>query len=104
MTAVESLVELGHRPERTIVMAFGFDEESAGTQGAGMLAPALEEQFGPNSMELIVRSGRSSQAEQRRSTRARALCSTLASTRACAPGLIFADVPQRVSSNPAIAD
>jgi len=54
MSAVEALVETGHRPARTIIMAFGFDEESAGTQGAGKLAASLEQQFGRDSMELIV--------------------------------------------------
>ena len=55
MSAVEALVETRHRPARTIIMAFGFDEESAGTQGAGKLAASLEQQFGRDSMELIVR-------------------------------------------------
>jgi acetylornithine deacetylase/succinyl-diaminopimelate desuccinylase-like protein len=31
-SSVESLIELGFKPTRTIVLAFGFDEEVSGSQ------------------------------------------------------------------------
>lgn len=46
LTAVTSLVKSGFKPERTIVLSFGFDEETSGTQGALALAKRLEEIYG----------------------------------------------------------
>lgn len=37
LAAVETLLSLGFVPERSVFLAFGIDEESAGTQGAGAL-------------------------------------------------------------------
>lgn len=45
------------RPARTIVLAFGIDEEVSGRLGAGNIAPYLEERFGKNSMYAIVDEG-----------------------------------------------
>jgi len=42
LAAVESLVEAGHRPERTILLAFGHDEERGGEEGAKRIAALLE--------------------------------------------------------------
>ncbi|KAL4243807.1 peptidase M20A family protein [Abortiporus biennis] len=42
LASIESLLLTGFKPIRTIVVAFGFDEESAGTEGAGHLAVHLE--------------------------------------------------------------
>ncbi|KAF7291986.1 Carboxypeptidase S [Mycena indigotica] len=57
MTTVETLLELGFKPTRTIVLSFGFDEEAGGYHGAGHLGPALLERFGPDSMAMIVDEG-----------------------------------------------
>lgn len=42
LAAVESLVEAGHRPERTVLLAFGHDEERGGEEGAKRIATLLE--------------------------------------------------------------
>lgn len=43
LTAVEYLLSGGFKPERTIIIAFGHDEEIGGKAGAGSLARALTE-------------------------------------------------------------
>ncbi|CAK5282358.1 unnamed protein product [Mycena citricolor] len=44
--AIELLLEQGFSPSRTVVLAFGFDEEAFGFRGAGTLGPAIEELYG----------------------------------------------------------
>lgn len=46
MSALEHLLERGWRPTRTIVLAFGFDEEIGGPQGAATIFPFLLERYG----------------------------------------------------------
>ncbi len=43
LEAVESLLTAGYRPQRTILLAFGYDEEVGGLKGARRIAEALEE-------------------------------------------------------------
>lgn len=57
MSAAEELLSQNWRPQRTIVYAFGFDEESHGFLGAGSIAPALEKKYGKDSFELILDEG-----------------------------------------------
>ncbi|KAI6104447.1 hypothetical protein EDD16DRAFT_1714744 [Pisolithus croceorrhizus] len=57
MTAIESLLEIGYEPTRTVVLAFGFDEESGGTYGAQTLATKLEAMFGRNGYAMIIDEG-----------------------------------------------
>lgn len=57
MSAVEDLLSQGWRPQRTVVFAFGFDEESHGFLGAGSIAPALEKKYGKDSFEFILDEG-----------------------------------------------
>ncbi|KAF9649050.1 carboxypeptidase S [Thelephora ganbajun] len=57
LAAVEYLVSAGFEPARTLVLAFGFDEESSGKQGAGALSGYLLATFGRNSFALIVDEG-----------------------------------------------
>ncbi|KAF7354336.1 Carboxypeptidase S [Mycena venus] len=57
MMAIEVLLEHKFTPSRTIILSFGFDEEAGGYQGAGHLAPALLDRFGPNSLAMIVDEG-----------------------------------------------
>ncbi|KAI5987097.1 hypothetical protein EDD15DRAFT_1509304 [Pisolithus albus] len=57
MSAVETMLASGYRPTRTVVLAFGFDEESGGTYGAQTLAPELERMFGRNGFAMIVDEG-----------------------------------------------
>ncbi|KAI2620872.1 peptidase family M20/M25/M40 [Xylaria nigripes] len=58
MSALEEL--LSHddwTPKRTIILAFGFDEECTGRRGATTIGPYLENLYGKNSMALILDEG-----------------------------------------------
>ncbi|KAH6660763.1 carboxypeptidase S [Truncatella angustata] len=57
LEAVELLVEAGFEPKRTVILSFGFDEESSGKQGAGHLSSVLQERYGNNGVGLIVDEG-----------------------------------------------
>lgn len=57
MSAVEAMLADGYEPTRTVVLAFGFDEESGGVHGARMLSAKLEEMFGQNGFAMIVDEG-----------------------------------------------
>ena len=57
MSAVESLLESGWEPRRTILLAYGFDEEANGTQGAKKIAEYLHQRYGNDSIAMIVDEG-----------------------------------------------
>ncbi|KAH0836413.1 hypothetical protein J3R83DRAFT_8014 [Lanmaoa asiatica] len=57
LTAVETLLERGFVPSRTIILAFGIDEERGGYTGAGAIARYLLETYGPDSIAMIVDEG-----------------------------------------------
>lgn len=57
MSAAEELLSQDWRPQRTIIFAFGYDEESHGFLGAGSIAPVLEKRYGKDSFELILDEG-----------------------------------------------
>ncbi|CAA7262813.1 unnamed protein product [Cyclocybe aegerita] len=57
LSAIETLLAAQFRPTRTVVLAFGFDEEASGLQGAGTLAPHLENVYGENGIGMIVDEG-----------------------------------------------
>ncbi|KAJ8508886.1 hypothetical protein ONZ45_g8890 [Pleurotus djamor] len=57
MMAIELLLEHGFKPPRTVVLAFGFDEEAGGPQGAGHIAPVLISRYGENSFAAIIDEG-----------------------------------------------
>ncbi|KAG6330630.1 hypothetical protein ID866_8460 [Astraeus odoratus] len=57
MSAVETMLANGYRPTRTVVLAFGFDEECGGSQGAQSLAVKLEEMFGKDGYAMLVDEG-----------------------------------------------
>jgi len=58
LSAMETLLSLEHwHPKRTIVLAFGFDEESSGGKGAGSIGPHLEQKYGRKSMVMILDEG-----------------------------------------------
>jgi Gly-Xaa carboxypeptidase len=46
LTSFESLLPFGFEPKRSIILSFGFDEESSGTQGGEALAKQLETVYG----------------------------------------------------------
>ncbi|KAJ8456279.1 hypothetical protein ONZ51_g12220 [Trametes cubensis] len=57
LQAIGALLERGFQPKRTFVWAYGFDEEASGVQGAGHLAPYLEETYGRDGVALILDEG-----------------------------------------------
>ncbi|KAL0564031.1 hypothetical protein V5O48_018026 [Marasmius crinis-equi] len=57
LSAVESLLEAGFQPTRTVLLSYGFDEEASGVQGAQSLAQHLLETLGKNSIAMIVDEG-----------------------------------------------
>jgi Gly-Xaa carboxypeptidase len=56
-SSVETLLEKNFKPTRTIVLAFGFDEEASGLQGAQSLSQALLKKYGEDSFALLVDEG-----------------------------------------------
>ncbi|KAH9167375.1 hypothetical protein EDB89DRAFT_128974 [Lactarius sanguifluus] len=56
-SSVETLLEKGFKPTRTIVLVFGFDEEASGLQGAGSLSQALLKKYGEDSFALLIDEG-----------------------------------------------
>ncbi|WFD33667.1 Gly-Xaa carboxypeptidase [Malassezia cuniculi] len=57
MVAVENLIASGFRPNRTVILSFGYDEESNGVQGAKALGELLYERLGPDSVAMIIDEG-----------------------------------------------
>ncbi|KAI8811909.1 hypothetical protein BJ742DRAFT_796017 [Cladochytrium replicatum] len=57
LEAVEALIKGGFRPTKTILIAFGHDEEIGGLGGAASIASTLLERYGPKSIEFIVDEG-----------------------------------------------
>lgn len=57
LSAVETLVQAHFQPKRTIILSYGFDEETDGKYGAAHLASTLLYRYGPNSLAMIVDEG-----------------------------------------------
>lgn len=59
MEAMETLLTLETKwqPKRTIIAAFGFDEEISGWHGAKYIAGYLEEKLGHGGVEMVVDEG-----------------------------------------------
>ncbi|KAF8206984.1 hypothetical protein K438DRAFT_1962627 [Mycena galopus ATCC 62051] len=57
LTAIETLLSHGFTPARTVVAAFGFDEEASGLEGAGTLARALLTAYGEDAFAFILDEG-----------------------------------------------
>ncbi|KAF9495107.1 Zn-dependent exopeptidase [Pleurotus eryngii] len=55
--SIETLLEASFEPTRTIVLAFGFDEESSGEEGARKLGVELEKRFGKGTFLMIIDEG-----------------------------------------------
>ncbi|CAI8499324.1 unnamed protein product [Hanseniaspora opuntiae] len=54
---LEVLLEQGFVPKRTILLSFGFDEESSGVHGASSLSKHLLKTLGPDSLYSIIDEG-----------------------------------------------
>ncbi|KAJ7881096.1 hypothetical protein B0H14DRAFT_2566062 [Mycena olivaceomarginata] len=57
LIALETLLQNGFTPTRTLVAAFGFDEEASGLEGAGALAGALLDAHGEDGLAFIIDEG-----------------------------------------------
>jgi Gly-Xaa carboxypeptidase len=57
LSTIETLITAEFQPVRTVVLAFGFDEEASGFQGAGNLGPFLEKVYGGNGFAMVVDEG-----------------------------------------------
>lgn len=57
LSAVESLLAQSWSPKRTILLAFGFDEECSGLKGAGSIAAHLKSVWGENSLAIVLDEG-----------------------------------------------
>jgi Gly-Xaa carboxypeptidase len=57
LDALEQLIIAGFAPTRSIVLAFGFDEEISGRRGAGHLSQFLLQKYGKDSFAAIVDEG-----------------------------------------------
>lgn len=57
MSTIETLLDNRFRPERGIVLAFGFDEEIGGRKGANYINDYLLELYGENGIAILVDEG-----------------------------------------------
>lgn len=57
LSATETLLAQGWVPERTLVLAFGFDEECSGHRGAATIADYLLDEYGPDGVAVILDEG-----------------------------------------------
>lgn len=57
LSAIESLLAQGWSPKRTVLLAFGFDEECSGLKGAGSIAAHLKSVWGEDSLAIILDEG-----------------------------------------------
>lgn len=58
MSAVETLLGNSEwKPRRTLILAFGFDEECSGYRGAGTIGPHLTSRYGDDSLAIILDEG-----------------------------------------------
>lgn len=57
LEAVTLLLEKGFQPRRTILLSYGFDEESRGWEGAGRISEHLESVYGTDGVAFIVDEG-----------------------------------------------
>lgn len=56
LEAVEQLIKDGFKPQRTVILSFGHDEESTG-YGAAHLSKHIEERYGADSLYAIIDEG-----------------------------------------------
>ncbi|KDQ15508.1 hypothetical protein BOTBODRAFT_54770 [Botryobasidium botryosum FD-172 SS1] len=57
LSTVESLLEEGFQPKRSVVLSFGFDEEISGYHGAYKLSQHLFEKYGKDSFAFLIDEG-----------------------------------------------
>ncbi|KAK6355570.1 hypothetical protein TWF696_004670 [Orbilia brochopaga] len=57
LESIEKLLQANFKPRRTVVVAFGFDEEIGGERGAKNLGLKLHERYGDNGIALVIDEG-----------------------------------------------
>lgn len=57
LETLELLIADNFKPQRSIIVAFGFDEESIGIRGAANIAKHLEKRYGHNSIYSLIDEG-----------------------------------------------
>jgi Gly-Xaa carboxypeptidase len=57
LEAVTLLIEKDFTPRRTLILAFGFDEESKGRNGAGHIQTYLKDKYGNDGIAVLVDEG-----------------------------------------------
>ncbi|TCD69101.1 hypothetical protein EIP91_008743 [Steccherinum ochraceum] len=57
LTAVESLLEKGFQPKRSVVLAYGIDEERGGLQGGPPIRDHLLATYGENAFSILIDEG-----------------------------------------------
>ncbi|KAH8093807.1 carboxypeptidase S [Cristinia sonorae] len=57
LSTIEVLIEKGFNPRRSIVLAFGFDEEASGLYGARFISYHLLDKYGKNGFAMLVDEG-----------------------------------------------
>jgi Gly-Xaa carboxypeptidase len=57
LSVLEELLSQSWRPKRTVILAFGFDEEVGGTRGAAHISALLEKRYGRDGIDFILDEG-----------------------------------------------
>ncbi|OBZ74012.1 Carboxypeptidase S [Grifola frondosa] len=57
LSSIETLLERGFQPTRSVVLAFGFDEEASGIYGASAIGKYLLSTYGENAFFMLVDEG-----------------------------------------------
>lgn len=57
LEAITILLENDFKPQRTVLLSFGFDEELSGPRGARFLSAEIEKRYGADSISFIVDEG-----------------------------------------------
>ncbi|KAH6612929.1 hypothetical protein B0J18DRAFT_70910 [Chaetomium sp. MPI-SDFR-AT-0129] len=57
LETLDTLLDAGFQPKRTILLSFGFDEEISGFHGAAKLSTFIEERYGKDGIAVIVDEG-----------------------------------------------
>lgn len=58
LEATDNLLRQNWKPSRTVIIAFGFDEEVGGERGAKSLAEEIERRYGSNSVHFLLDEGK----------------------------------------------
>lgn len=57
MSVLEEVISQRLQPRRTVVLAFGFDEETGGARGAAEIAKVLESEWGRDGFSIVLDEG-----------------------------------------------